>query len=184
MIADVGLIGLPNAGKSTLLARVSAARPKIANYPFTTLVPSLGIVKKSDFETLVMADLPGIIEGAHQGKGLGDQFLRHIERTRILLHLVDVSPEALQPPAKAYRIIHEELAQYSETLAGRPAIVVANKVDMPGARKGILALKKACGVTVLEISAVVGKGLAELVNTLFSAVSESLRPTPCDPRPL
>lgn len=172
MIADVGIIGLPNAGKSTLLARLSAARPKIAGYPFTTLVPSLGILQTSDLSTLVLADLPGIIEGAHEGKGLGDQFLRHIERTRILLHLVDVSREALQPPVEAYRVVRKELESYSPTLAGRREVVVANKTDLPRLRTRVSALREACGKDVVEISAVSGKGLKELVGALFA----SLRP--------
>jgi len=172
MIADVGIIGLPNAGKSTLLARLSAARPKIADYPFTTLVPSLGILRGSDHSTLVLADLPGIIEGAHQGKGLGDQFLRHIERTRLLLHLVDASREALQPPAQAYRTVRKELESYSPTLAGRREVVVANKADLTGSRAGVTALRRAGAGDVVAISAVTGKGLAELVGRLFS----SLRP--------
>ncbi len=172
MIADVGIVGLPNAGKSTLLACVSAARPRIAEYPFTTLVPSLGIVKMGDFESLVVADLPGIIEGAHEGKGLGDQFLRHIERTRMILHLVDVSPEALRPPAEAYRVVRAELEQYSPTLAGRREIVVANKIDVPGTAPRISALRRACGSEVLAVSAASGKGLRALVGALFAALKE------------
>ena len=168
MIADVGLVGLPNAGKSTLISRVSAARPKVANYPFTTLVPSLGILKMG-WDTLVMADLPGLIEGAHEGKGLGDKFLKHIERTRIILHLVDCSPEALQKPAQAYRTIRKELESYSPVLAAKPEVVVATKMDLTGAKKGLTALKKAAGKGVLEISAATGKGLKELAGALFAA---------------
>ena len=169
MIADVGLVGLPNAGKSTLISRVSAARPKVANYPFTTLVPSLGILKLG-WDTLVMADLPGLIEGAHEGKGLGDKFLKHIERTRMILHLVDCSPEALQKPAAAYRTIRKELESYSPILAAKPEVVVATKMDVTGASKGKTALKKAVGKDVLEISAATGKGLQELAGALFAAV--------------
>ncbi len=169
MIADVGLVGLPNAGKSTLLSRLSAARPRIAEYPFTTLVPSLGIVRVGEFGTFVMADLPGIIEGAHRGRGLGDKFLRHIERTRVILHLVDVSPLALQPPLEAYRVIREELRSYSPALAAKPEIVAATKGDLPGAAENAEALRKE--VPCLPISAATGKGLPGLVRELFRALS-------------
>lgn len=173
MIADVGLVGLPNAGKSTLLSRLSAARPKIADYPFTTLVPNLGILKGDDFRTLVVADLPGIIEGAREGKGLGDRFLRHIERTRLIVHLVDVSPLALRPPEEAYRTVRQELEGYSPVLAAKPEIVVATKVDVPGARENAEALRRSLGGRrrVLEISAATGEGLRELGGELFRALS-------------
>jgi GTP-binding protein len=170
MIADVGLVGLPNAGKSTLLSRLSAARPKIASYPFTTLVPSLGILKASEWETLVLADLPGIIEGAHEGKGLGDRFLKHIERTRLILHLVDVSPEALQPPVEAYRVIRKELEAYSPTLASKPEVVVATKADVTGSKEGAAALRKKLK-GVLEVSAATGEGLKKLAQELFHRLS-------------
>jgi GTP-binding protein len=170
MIADVGLVGLPNAGKSTLLSRLSAARPKIADYPFTTLVPNLGILRASAWESLVLADLPGIIEGAHEGKGLGDRFLKHIERTRLILHLVDVSPQALQPPVQAYEVIRRELESYSPVLASKPEVVVATKVDVTGARKGVNALRKRVP-ELLEISAPVGKGLETLARELFHRLS-------------
>ncbi len=171
MIADVGLVGLPNAGKSTLLSRISAARPKIADYPFTTLVPSLGIVKISDWETFVVADLPGIIEGAHQGKGLGDKFLRHIERTRIILHLVDVSPEAMMPPLEAYRVIRKELESYSPVLAGKPEILLATKTDVTGARENAAALGKKLRKKPLQVSAATGDGIKPLVRELFGTLS-------------
>lgn len=173
MIADVGLVGMPNAGKSTLLSRLSHARPKIAAYPFTTLVPSLGILKLDDVRTCVLADLPGLIEGAHQGRGLGDHFLRHIERTRILLHLVDADPEALKPPAESYRTVRAELERYSPTLAEKPELVVANKVDVTGAKKAVPALRKACGTKVLAISAVTGEGIRELVMEIFDRLGTS-----------
>jgi GTP-binding protein len=167
MIADVGIVGMPNAGKSTLLGRLSAARPKVASYPFTTLTPSLGILKIDEVATCVLADLPGLIEGAHEGKGLGDQFLKHVERTRVILHLVDAGPDALRPPAEAYRIIRRELESYSPVLAGKPELVVANKVDLTGAKKGVTALAKACGREVLGVSAATGRGLKELVAAIF-----------------
>ena len=170
MIADVGLVGLPNAGKSTLLACISAARPKVAGYPFTTLVPNLGIVKAGDYRTFVAADLPGIIEGAHTGKGLGAKFLRHIERTRVILHLVDVSVEANVDPIKAYRTIRKELESYSPVLAGKPEVVIATKIDLTGARKRATALRKEVK-TLMEISSPTGKGLPELVRELFRALS-------------
>jgi GTP-binding protein len=168
MIADVGLVGLPNAGKSTLISRISAARPKVANYPFTTIVPNLGIIRGKDYRDIVVADLPGIIEGAHEGKGLGDRFLKHVERTRLIVHLVDVSPEALQPPVQAYGTIRKELESYSPVLAAKPEIVVATKMDATGAKKGATALKKKVK-KILEISAVTGDGLKDLVRELFRA---------------
>ena len=168
MIADVGLVGLPNAGKSTLLARLSSARPKVAGYPFTTLVPSLGIVKAGEYSTFVAADLPGIIEGAHQGRGLGDKFLRHIERTRVILHLVDVSPEAVRPPHVAYRTVRKELENYSPVLASKPEVVVATKIDVTGAKENAAAFRKKA--KHLEISAVSGKGIKPLVRELFRAL--------------
>jgi GTP-binding protein len=169
MIADVGLVGLPNAGKSTLLACISAARPKVAGYPFTTLVPNLGIVRASEWQTLVVADLPGLIEGAHEGKGLGDRFLKHVERTRLILHLVDVSDTALRPPLEAYRVIRAELESHSPVLAKKPEIVLATKTDLTGAKKGVAALRKKVG-KLLEVSAATRKGLEELVRELFRAL--------------
>jgi GTP-binding protein len=172
MIADAGIVGLPNAGKSTLLSIVSAARPKVARYPFTTLIPSLGVVKAPgrEWRTAVLADLPGLIEGAHEGKGLGDIFLRHIERTRIVLHLVDVSPEATVPPAEAYRVVREELERYSPVLARKPEVIVANKLDIPGAEEGAGEVRAECGGKVVAVSAATGKGVGDLVREIFSAL--------------
>jgi len=171
MIADVGLVGLPNAGKSTLISRLSAARPKVADYPFTTLVPNLGVIRGNDFRDIVLADLPGIIEGAHQGKGLGDTFLKHIERTRLIVHLVDVSPEAMKPPAAAYSVIRKELESYSPTLASKPELVVATKTDITGAKEIAAAFRKKLKPTkVLEISAATGAGLETLAKELFRAL--------------
>src|SRR5512141_2648221 len=129
LLADVGLVGFPNAGKSTLISRISAARPKIAAYPFTTLEPNLGVVQLPQFRSFVVADIPGIIEGAHEGHGLGIQFLRHIERTRLLAHLVDVSEESGRDPVEDFEIIMRELESYSEALAAKPMIVIATKLD-------------------------------------------------------
>src|SRR5213594_3055374 len=129
LLADVGLVGFPNAGKSTLISTISAAKPKIADYPFTTLEPHLGVVDLGDFRTFVVADIPGLIEGAHEGHGLGDRFLRHIERTKLLLHLVDVSSASGRDPVSDYKTVDRELAAYNPDLARRPQIVVATKID-------------------------------------------------------
>ena len=135
MLADVGIVGLPNAGKSTLISVLSSATPKIGEYPFTTLTPNLGVVQAGSQEPFVVADIPGLIEGAHKGTGLGIQFLRHIERTRIIVHLVDVSAIDPNDPLKAYHIIRNELSAYSQTLMNKPHVVVLNKLDLPGAEK-------------------------------------------------
>jgi GTP-binding protein len=169
MIADVGIVGLPNAGKSTLLTRLSRARPKVAAYPFTTLAPHLGVVSLDEFTTFTVADLPGMMEGAHEGRGLGDRFLRHVERTRILLHLVDVSPQALRPPREAYRIIREEIRAYSDALARKPEIVAANKTDVEGAEDGVRALREVAP-GAMALSAATGDGVAELVDALARAL--------------
>ncbi len=171
LIADVGIIGLTNAGKSTLLSRLSRARPKIADYPFTTTAPVLGIVAAGSFRRFVLADLPGLIEGAHQGTGLGDRFLRHIERTRLLLHLIDAVPLPGQPgPGEAYDVVRGELVQYSSELAGKPELVVANKADLGGREEGVVELERASGKDVLVISAVTGQGLRGLVAAIVEAL--------------
>lgn len=167
LIADVGLVGMPNAGKSTLLGRLSAARPKIASYAFTTLAPQLGILELSDYRRLVMADLPGLIEGAHQGHGLGDTFLRHIERTRIIVHLLDICPSGQTDPAESYRTIHAELAAYSKKLAAKPELVVATKMDLTGSQQALVKLQEDLKTEVLGISAVVGTGLKQLTERLW-----------------
>jgi GTP-binding protein len=174
LIADVGLVGLPNAGKSTLLARLSRATPRIADYPFTTLVPQLGIVLLPGWRTFVLADLPGLIEGAHLGVGLGDRFLRHIERTRLLVHLVDMAPPAgLPSPPEALRIVRRELRAYSPDLAARPEIVAPAKMDVPPAPEALEALRREAGSPLFPISAVTGEGLeallAEIDRRLFPA---------------
>jgi GTP-binding protein len=173
LIADVGLVGLPNAGKSTLLARLSAAHPKIADYPFTTLNPSLGIVEAGPERRFVMADLPGLIEGAHKGVGLGDEFLRHVERTRVLVHLVEMEPHTHQAPAEAYRTIRAELAAYSRELAAKPEIVVLTKTDLlPGDDSPRRQFSKAIGKPALAISSATGAGLARLVKAILDVLDE------------
>jgi GTPase len=173
LIADVGLIGLPNAGKSTLISVISAARPKIADYPFTTLVPNLGVVQGDDDETFVVADIPGLIEGAHTGHGLGDRFLRHVERCSILVHLVDLSQDA--DPAAAARIIARELELYSELLASKPRLICGSKVDsaVEGAAENLRLYAEENGFDYLEISAVVGTGVQTLIRKLARIVRES-----------
>jgi len=173
LIADAGLIGLPNAGKSTLLATLSRARPKIADYPFTTLEPHLGIVSVGGERTFVMADIPGLIEGAHLGRGLGDRFLKHVERTRLLLHLVDCSSDAALPPVDAVRVIRAELAGYSPALAERPHLLVATKVEDPAARAAAAELAAVLGEPVVVISAATRAGL----DDLLIAVGRRLWPT-------
>ncbi len=177
LIADVGLAGLPNAGKSTLISRLSNARPKIADYPFTTLTPMLGIVDTGDFGGFVMADIPGLIEGAHAGAGLGDKFLKHIERTRIILHVVDMGPsEGLPGPVEAYRTVRKELELYSPVLAAKISAVAANKMDLTGAAKNLAKLKRACRGAVFPVSAVTGVGLPKLVEGLARILRENPKP--------
>jgi GTP-binding protein len=174
VIADVGLLGLPNAGKSTLISRVSAARPKIADYPFTTLEPHLGVVDLGDFKTFVIADIPGLIEGAHEGAGLGDRFLRHIERTKLLLHLVDVSSWSKDPIAD-YQAIRRELTAYSEAVAGKPQIVVATKIDALDEPDRLSEFKEFCARAHLEcypISAASGAGLKEILYAVERKLDE------------
>lgn len=166
LIADVGLLGFPNAGKSTLISVISAARPKIADYPFTTLEPNLGVVDIGDFRTFVVADVPGLIEGAHDGAGLGDRFLRHLERTKLLLHLVDVSSLSGRDPIKDYEIINREIASFNPELAQRPQVVVATKLDALDEPERLEKLRKRAKKDkkpFFEISAVTNLGTHELV---------------------
>jgi len=174
LLADVGLVGLPNAGKSTLLSRLSRARPRIADYPFTTLEPCLGIVEGPGDRSLVMADLPGLIEGAHEGKGLGDRFLKHIERTRVLLHLVDCAGSG--DPSEDHAVVSRELAGYSEELASRPCVVVATKCEDEASRQRAADLAEQIGREVLQISSATGDGLAALLSAVFPFLSEDRPP--------
>ena len=173
LIADVGLVGMPNAGKSTLISRCSAARPKIADYPFTTLEPVLGIVELSGFRRFVMADIPGLIEGAHDGAGLGFEFLRHIERTTILAHIIDIMPTDGSDPAENYYAIHSELAQYSEALAQKPEFIIANKIDLDPDERMVKELKQKLQQPIYPISAVTGAGIKELSELLWQKVKET-----------
>jgi GTP-binding protein len=172
LIADVGLVGLPNAGKSTLISVISAAKPKIADYPFTTLVPNLGVVSADNNETFVVADIPGLIEGAHEGHGLGDRFLRHVERCSVLVHLVDLSTN--ETPDADAEVIARELERYSETLAQKPRIVCGSKLDsaVPENSEKLRAYANRAGFDYFEISAVTGDGVRELVRRLARVVRE------------
>ncbi len=171
LIADVGLLGLPNAGKSTLLATLTKARPKIAGYPFTTLEPMLGIARGPGEATFVLADIPGLIEGASTGRGLGDKFLKHVERTRLLLHLVDCGDLPLMPPQQAWEVVRGELLQHSPELAQRPSVVVASKVENDAGKARAQQLATTIGAPVLAISSATGAGLAELVAAVWSMLS-------------
>jgi GTP-binding protein len=170
LLADVGLVGMPNAGKSTLISRISSARPKIADYPFTTLTPHLGVVESGPFESFVVADIPGLIEGAHQGAGLGARFLRHVERTRLLVHLVDVSVAPSRSPLDDMEAIERELRAAESDLHLKPRIVVATKIDLvqgtPGAEEALTLLRRKCRglkIPFAAISAATGQGVSELV---------------------
>jgi GTP-binding protein len=173
LIADVGLVGLPNAGKSTLISRCSAARPKIADYPFTTLEPVLGIIELSDFRRFVMADIPGLIEGAHKGAGLGFNFLRHIERTRIIVHIIDIMPVDGSDPVDNYRGIRTELERYSRALAAKPEIIAANKTDLDPGGQNMESLRKKFNNEIYPISAVTGAGVRSLCELLWHQVANS-----------
>jgi GTP-binding protein len=174
LIADVGLVGKPNAGKSTLLAGMSAARPKIAGYPFTTLQPNLGIVQYQEFKSFVMADIPGLIEGAHQGKGLGLQFLRHIERNRIILYLIDPEDPEVEDPLDTFRTLRGELEQYSPRLAEKPASLVLTKTDIWQETDWLKELRQKFPYPTLAISAVTGKGLAELKQHIWEQLEKAM----------
>jgi len=172
LIADAGILGKPNAGKSTLLSRLSAARPKIAAYPFTTLQPYLGVVEMPGERRFVMADIPGLIEGAHAGAGLGEAFLRHIERTSLLVHMVDICPQG-QDPIKDYYAVRAELEEYSGELAKKCEIVVANKMDLTGSEQNLRRFQDALGTEVFPISAVTGRGLGDLSERIWQLLHEN-----------
>ncbi|KGX93492.1 GTPase CgtA [Pontibacillus halophilus JSM 076056 = DSM 19796] len=182
LMADVGLVGFPSVGKSTLLSTVSAAKPKIAEYHFTTLAPNLGVVETADQRSFVMADLPGLIEGAHEGVGLGHQFLRHVDRTRLIVHVVDMASMEGRDPYEDYKTIRQELVEYDEKMLERPEIVVASKMDMPGAEENLQAFREQLGqdLTIFPISSVTRDGLKELLFT----VADKLEEIPKDTTPI
>jgi GTPase len=177
LIADLGLVGYPNAGKSSILSKVSSAKPKIANYPFTTLSPVLGVVRVDEEKSFVIADIPGLIEGAHSGIGLGDEFLRHIMRTRALIHVVDIASTDGRDPVSDYESINEELSLYNPRLAELPQIVVANKIDLPSAVEGLKKLQKHLSedtdYPIIPISALTGEGISQLIYSAYELLQNN-----------
>ena len=179
LLADVGLVGLPNVGKSSLLTRISAARPKVADYPFTTLEPVLGVVYVSEDESYVAADIPGLIEGAHEGHGLGTRFLRHVERTRLLVHLIDASEQAPSDPEHDYEVILSELESFSPDLAKRPMLIVASRTDIAGDGRRLRAIERVAarhGHEYFAISSATGKGVEELKLAIARQLRELMPP--------
>ena len=173
LLADVGIIGLPNAGKSTLISAISSATPKIADYPFTTLTPTLGVVQAGWGEPFVVADIPGLIEGAHKGVGLGTRFLRHIERTRVLVHLIDISTIDPQNPLAEYETINRELANYSPKLLEKPQLVALNKMDLTGTKEAARAFRAAVkDREVIQLSAVTRKGVDKLTAMMIKYLED------------
>ena len=172
MLADVGLVGLPSVGKSTIISCVSKSKPKIAAYHFTTLNPNLGVVRSSDGKSFVMADLPGLIEGASNGEGLGDKFLRHIERTKVIAHVVDMAGSEGRDPYEDFIMINKELEAFNEKLIKKPMIVVANKMDLDGAKENLEEFKKKCNLKVFEVSAATNTGLTKVVDELANMLEE------------
>ena len=166
MLADVGLVGLPSVGKSTIISCISASRPKIAAYHFTTLTPNLGVTKSSDGRSFVVADLPGLIEGAHQGDGLGDKFLKHIERTIVIAHVVDMAGSEGRDPYEDFLLINKELEEYNSKLIKKPMIVIANKMDLDGAKENLEEFKKKVSLEIFEVSAATNKGLQKVIDRL------------------
>jgi len=167
LIADVGIIGCPNAGKSSLISRISNAKSKVANYPFTTKTPILGAVRMDGERSFVICDIPGLIEGAHAGKGLGDDFLRHVERTRVLIHMVDMAGVDCRNPAEDFKSINNELKLYNPELVKRPQVIAANKMDMPEAKENLKAFKKKVKKTIYPISCITGEGIKELLEATY-----------------
>ena len=177
LLADVGLVGLPNAGKSTLISKLSAARPKIADYPFTTLIPNLGVVALDEETSLVMADIPGLIEGASQGAGLGHRFLKHVERCRVLLHLLDAGRIKPEAPLEDFDQINRELAAFDPALAEKPQLIAVNKMDLPGADEALAAVRQARpDLEVLSLSALTGQGLDKLKKAVFGFLASTAEP--------
>ena len=172
MLADVGLVGLPSVGKSTIISMISRSKPKIAAYHFTTLTPNLGVVRASEGRSYVVADLPGLIEGASHGEGLGDKFLRHIERTRVIAHIIDMSGSEMRDPYEDYILINKELKEFNEKLIEKPQIIIANKMDIPGAKENLEEFKKKVDVEIYEISAATNQGLDKVVNRLADLLDE------------
>jgi GTP-binding protein len=178
LIADVGIVGIPNAGKSTLISRISAARPKVADYPFTTLVPNLGVVRVGEEHSFVVADVPGLVEGAHEGVGLGHQFLRHVERTSVILHIVGLAPGD-GDPVQSYNTVRNELERYASDLAGKESVVALNKADLLSeeeAQEVVRTFKKETGVEPFLISAAASQGLNPLVGSLLEMVEKAREP--------
>ena len=178
LLADVGLVGFPNVGKSTLISRLSAARPKVADYPFTTLEPHLGVVAVDGEKSFVMADIPGLIEGAHEGRGLGTRFLKHVERTRVLLHLIDVADGLDRDPVEDYRVLLNELASFSTGMAQKPMLLVATKIDAAVEGQRRVTLREFCRLEskpLYEISCVTGEGLDELKRATWAALGVGAR---------
>jgi GTP-binding protein len=183
LLADVGIVGFPNAGKSTLISAISKARPKVADYPFTTLVPSLGVVSRGHERSFVVADIPGIIEGAAEGAGLGLRFLKHIERTRVLVHLITVDPDPERKPLRDHDVLRKELARFDESLAERPSLVVMSKLDVTETREAMPQLKRTLkrrGIELLGISAATGEGIPALLDAIEKLLADN--PVPTAPR--
>jgi len=173
LLADVGLFGFPSVGKSSFIAKISAARPKIADYPFTTLTPNLGVVSYKNFRSFVVADIPGLIEGAHRGAGLGHRFLRHVERTRLLLHILDLSHMPERDPIREYEALNRELVLFDELLGEKPQIVVINKIDLPNVRENVEIVRpffSRLGIRVFPVSAVTGEGMPVLMDEIAACL--------------